>query len=196
MADAIVTADRVDEVANEVAHSTLSAAERGSFARFVANNRKRPESYDGKSVRQIINFEVAYENGIDAVEASERREEANARHLETLIDARVTSGRDSGRVIEFGVTLRNKTAKRIKHVDVELEIIDTLTRKQLGLIELNIDRNLGPHASATFPFPVHYSVFAIDAPKLIAAAHRSKTFDVRPSQIIYADGSAVGIPGD
>lgn len=196
MGDAIVTTDRLDELASEVARSALSAANRGAFARFVKNNRKRPEAYDGKTVRQIVNFEVAYENGLAAVEATERREEANARHLETMIDARVASGRDLGRAIAFGVSLRNKTDKRVKHVDVELEITDALVHKQLGLIELNIDRDLGPHASATFAFPVRYGVFGIDAAKMMAASHRAKTFAVRPTQVIYADGSAVGIPSD
>jgi len=194
--DTVVYAATIEAVADAVASGDLPAADRSAFAHFVANNRNRPEAYDGKTVRQIVNFEIAYENGVASIANSDRREEANARALERVIDARVVSGRDLDRAIVFGISIRNKSSKSIKHVDLELTVRDAAAHKTVGRLVLNIDRLVPPHATATFPFPVRYAVFGGDAGSMIAAARRAKTYDVRPSAILFADGSRAGDESD
>ena len=194
--DTVVSAAHLDDAAKAVAASALPASDRGAFARFVAANRKRPEAYDGKTVRQIVNFEISYENGLAAVAAGEARAEANGERLRALLDARVTGSRDADRWISFDVTLRDKSAKAIRHVDLELEIDDATTKRRVGEIELNVDHAVHPHATVAFAVPVRYSSFGSATGTMLAAAHHRKTFDVRPDHIVYADGSDVGIEGD
>jgi hypothetical protein len=192
----IVSADAVDAALHDVANGPLSRRDRDAFARFMAANRHRPEAYDGKTVRQIVNFEVAYENGIAEDARNQARDKINARVIAGLIDARVLSARDGDRQIIFRIVLRNKTSKTMKHADVGLVVTDAASRKAVGHIELNIDRVLAPHATATFDFPVRYASFGSDTATMIAAGHRPKTFAVEPDHVVYTDGSDAGEAGD
>jgi hypothetical protein len=195
-ADAVVPAGGLVAIASDVAQSALPANQRAAFRRFAATNVDRPEAYVGKTVQQIVDFEIAHENGLASIVNYDRKIAANAKQLGVLVDARVVSGRDGDRIITFDVILHNKTGKAFKHVDLGMVATDVLARAQVGAIELNIDQVVPPHATVQFSFPVRYANFGSATGTMIAAAHRAKTYTVRPDHIVYADGREIGIDDD
>ena len=166
------------------------------YRRFMEQNRDRPEAYAGKTVRQIVNYQIGYENGQRSIANYERNIKRNALKMAALMDARVIGGRDGARAISFDVVLRNKTAKAFKHVDVDLVVTDAATRARVGDIELNIDHAVPPHATVRFAMPVRYANFGSATGSMMAASGRPKTYTTRPDAIEFADGTDVGIADD
>ena len=167
-----------------------------AYRRFMEQNRDRPEAYAGKTVQQIVNYQIGYENGQRAIANYERDIKRNAAKMAVLMDARVLAGRDGARAIAFDVVLHNKTAKAFKHVDVDLVVTDAATRKRVGDIELNIDHAVPPHAAVRFALPVRYANFGSATGTMMAASGRPKTYITRPDAIEFADGTDVGIADD
>jgi hypothetical protein len=194
--DVIVHAGYVDDALQFVAHSTLPASDKKLFAAFFAKNRNRPTTYDGQTVQRIINFQIAYNDGLRDVALAEAREDAAARQIAPLLDAAVLSGKDDVDRIAFVVRVHNKTAKTIKHVDLGLDIFDVTTKGAVGHIELNIDRIVAPHTTATFQVPVMYRLFDADAGMMMGAARHPKRFVVSPDSVQFTDGSVVGAQSD
>jgi hypothetical protein len=166
------------------------------YVRFMQQNRDRPEAYVGKTVRQIVNYQIGYENGQRSIANYERNLKRNALKMAALMEAHVLGARDGARAIAFDVVLHNKTAKAFKHVDVWLVATDATTRKQVGEIELNIDHAVPPHATVRFALPVRYANFGSATGSMMAASGRPKTDTTRPDAIEFADGSDVGIADD
>jgi len=162
----------------------------------MAQNRNRTDTYDGQTVRRIINFQIAYDYGLRDVAQAKAREELYKKQIEPLLDARVLSGKDAHDRIVFTVLLHNKTAKALDHVDLGVDIYDATTKGPIGHIELNLDRKVAAHGSVTFAVPVHYALFDADAGMMMGAAQHRKTFVVSPTAVEFANGSGVGEESD
>ena len=149
----------------------------------MRQNRNRPETYDGQTVRRVINFQLAYEAGLKEVAQQQARDAANSKRLAEILDAAVLSGKDAGRFIVFRVRLNNKTVKTLEHADLRLNIFDAATKKALASMELNIDRRVPAHRASTFDMPVHYALFGSSTSAMMMAAKRPKIFIVHPDRV-------------
>lgn len=188
----IVRAGQVDAALRAVAHSSLSQSDRARFAAFMAHNRNRPESYDGQNVRQIINFETAYEGGTRAVREANVREAANYKRLSSLLTARVASVKSSEDGIVLSIRLANKTAKTISRADLRLQIFGAAPKTRLEEMMLDVPRRLAPHATQTFDMPLGYALFSDRGAALTAAALQRKIYSLEARQIEFSDGTARG----
>ena len=194
--DLVVHAAGVNAALRAVAFGPLTATEKRLFAANMARNRKRPYAFDGLTVRRIINLELAYQQGQHDIVKANEQEEAYKREISPLLGARVLAGKDAGDRIIFTVSLHNKTAKAIDHVDLELDVYDATTKRAIGHIELNLNHHLAAHATDTFAVPVHYRQFDADTGMMMGAANHPKTFDVDAVSIEFVDGTSIGEESD
>lgn len=185
----LVTASTVTVVSHDVENSTLPSDDKKRFAAFLDAHRTTPLSYAGKTVHEIINLQLAYENGVKMA-ANEKKDEAEHRAtLAKLVRVAVTDSKDTDELV---LTLRvtNLTAKTIKHMDLGLQA--DASGRRIGLCELALDSPVPPRTTQDVPMHVHYSHFGEDTTSMMHAAGKPRTYALDVKEIKYTDGTDAG----
>lgn len=184
------TVTRADEgaISAAVRDSRLSEGDKDAFATFLFENAKRPEAFEGKSVREVIVAQRAHDVGV-RLEREDRastlaRRGAMARVI-ALSVARVAD-KASGVEIEIGVA--NRSDETITGFDAGLEVRDVRSRRRIGLAELHIQRRVPPHGRLSFGYPMRYVRFGEDTGSMRLARGRAKTAALDPTGVRFGDG--------
>lgn len=180
-----VTPGNASAVASEVRTSTLPRADKAAFAAFLFDTAKRPQSYDGKTVRGVINAERAHEVGTRLERQDRESDKLRRATMSHVIVLRTPGIRDVEGGIVLQIDAANKTARAIDGFDAGLEVDDKATRHRLGLAELHISHDLAPHAHAVFTYPMRYVRFGEDTASMRLAQGRAKTARLDPLTVRF-----------
>jgi hypothetical protein len=186
----VVHAGRVNEALRLVAASSLSKSDRAAFAAFMTQNRNRPESYDGQTVRRIINYQRAYRLALKTAADSAAEERAHRAGLATLItiSPRAIADRDGAITIELSI--RNKTKKTISYAGAELIVEDAAGSRTIGTTELRFHEVIAPHASRLEKRIVRYASFESGNSTMMDAGGARKRVRAEVLERNYSDGSS------
>lgn len=169
-----VTNENAAQMIGAVRDSSLKPAEKREFETFVRSNEQRQEAYEGKTVREVINAELAFETG-KRLEREDRANDAARRAaMAQLIALNVVKVSDRERGIELVIDGANRTEKPIVGFDAGLEIDDAASHKRIGLAELHVMQALNPKSRAKFTYPMRFVRFGEDTGTMRLAAGRPK----------------------
>jgi hypothetical protein len=189
-----VTTDNIFQTKTTVARSTLPLSDKTAFAAFAQMYVAHPERLTGKTVRTIINQELAYEVGL-RLAAQDRASDAALRtKMARLVEATVVGYGERQRALILHMRVRNKSGKAITSFEAGMQVHDASGRR-IGLLELRVTRSISAGGVARWDLPMTYARFGEDAPSMRRAVGQRKTIALNFTQIIYADGTEAGADG-
>jgi len=170
--------------------STLPAGDKRDFKTFVDSNELRQVAYEGKTVREVINAERAFEVG-KRLEAQDRESDAVRRAaMAKLISLEITHISDRERGVELLVRAQNRTGKPIRGFDAGLEVDDAKSHRRIGLAELHVTQPLRPRAMRTFLYPMRYVRFGEDTGSMRLSAGWPKVAHLDVFGVSFAGSEA------
>jgi hypothetical protein len=186
-----ITSTDIAGVTTAVVESSMPAADKTAYKKMVAQHQKTPRDLQGKTVREMILEEHAYDVGLRLGKQERANEAAHLRAIGELMTLDVRSHREAERQITLTLRVANKTAKTIASLDCGIEVHD---RKgdRIGMAEFDFDRAVRPHETVTFDHAIRYVTFGPDAGSMRLAYQQPKTVSVDVKKIHYKDGSERG----
>lgn len=134
---------------------------------------------------------IAYTIGA-RLAAQDRAQQAEHREqMSRLLDARVLQTRDEDRTVSFLVQLHNKAARAITSLDSGLFVYDT-SGDRIGMTEFHLAKQIQPHSTIAFWYPMRYVRFSEDAGTMRLAAGKPKRVRMEPTEVKFADGTDAG----
>lgn len=184
------TVTRGDEgaISAAVRDSTMSGGDKDAFATFLFDNAKRPEAFEGKTVREVIAAQRAHDVGVRLERedrASTRARRAAMARVIALSIARVTDAQNS---VILNIGISNRSSETITGFDAGLEVDDKGTRRRVGLAELHIERRVPPHSRASFAYPMRYVRFGEDTGSMRLERGRPKAATLDPTGVRFGSG--------
>lgn len=180
-----VTRDNASVIASQVRTSTLPSRDKAAFATFLFDNAKRPEAYEGKTVRGVINAERAHELGT-RLERQDRESDAKRRaSMAQFITLRVPSIRDIDGGVALQIDATNRSENPIDGFEAGLQVDDKATQHRIGLAELHIVHRLPAHAHASFTYPMRYVRFGEDTGSMRLARGKAKVVHLDPYAVHF-----------
>lgn len=186
-----ITPVNLARVTTAVVESGMPAADKIAFKKMVAQHRKNPRDLQGKTVREMILEEHAYELGMRLAKQERASETAHDRAIGELMTLEVRSHRETEHEITLTMRVANKTAKTITSLDCGIEV-DDRKGARIGMAEFDFDRAVKPHQAVTFDHAIRYLTFGPDAGNMRLAYQQPKTVAVDVKKIHYKDGSERG----
>lgn len=187
----VVREARVNEALRLVAASSLPKSDRAAFAAFMRKNRSRPESYDGQTVRRIINYQRAYDSAVKVAAGSVAEERQRRARLAEFITISPRAIVDRDRTITIDLSIRNKTGKTVTYAGAELIVEDATGSRTLGTTELRFPGEIAPHATRVEKRTIRYASFESGNATMMDAIGRRKRVHAEVLEIQYSDGSSV-----
>ena len=187
----VVQVGRVNEALRLVAASSLPKSDRAAFAAFMRKNRSRPESYDGQTVRRIINYQRAYDSAVKVAAGSLAQTREGRARLAKLITISLRKIVDRDRAIAIDLSIRNKTGKTVTYAGAELIVEDATGSRTLGTTELRFPGEIAPHATRVENRTIRYASFESGNATMMDAIGRRKHVRAEVLEIRYSDGSSV-----
>lgn len=184
-----VDAATVDSEMTAVSASSLPQGDKNAFEAFITDHHNQPGSFDGKTVRDVINMQLAYENGQKMAQQARVDEENHRREIAKLMRAIVLHSTE-GQSIDLAVRIVNTTGKTVRRV--EMGLMATHNGKRIGMCEVALDRDIAPNGTIETTIPLHYSQFGEDATPMMNAAGKPKTYALDVKEIKYTDGTDAG----
>lgn len=189
--DLTVTASNAQAVMTRIAASHMEPMDKDRFAAFVETHQKSPGAYDGKTVRQIINLQEAYEIGLRMTAQTEIDDRRHRSELAKLMQARVDRTREADRMVELTLSIANTSVKTVKSLEFGLFVMGS-DGKRIAMTEFRTGEPIAPHGTRTITVPMRYVRFGADAGAMVEAAGRPKTYSVVVKEIKYTDGTDAG----
>ena len=186
----VVYKGQVNAALRLVAHSSLSKSDRAAFAAFMAKNLNRPESYDGQTVRRIINYQRAYASALRTAAGSLAEERQRRAGLGKLVTISPRAIVDRDRAITIDLSIRNKTGKTVTYTGAELIVEDAAGSRTIGTTELRFPGEIAPHATRVEKRTVRYANFESGNATMMDAIGRRKRVRAEVLEIRYSDGSS------
>ena len=186
-----IYAKNVAGVSQRVAQSALPQTDKLAFAAMIDQHRAKLSVLDGKTVRDIINQERAYEVGL-LLGAQERANDLKHEKLIVgIMSLAVIGHRDEDHRIVLTLRVQNKTAKTMRRFDSGIEVHDTKGTR-LGIAEFETQSTIAPHQTAAITIAIPYLRFGEDAGSMRLAAGKAKSIDLDVKEIKYTDGTDAG----
>jgi len=187
----IVTNENAQTMIRDVDASTLSAEDKRAFRSFIQSNERRQEAYEGKTVREVINAETAFETGKRLELADRASDAARRKAMARLISLDVKRIVDAARGINLTVSATNRTRDAVTGFEAGLEVDDARSHKRLGLAELHVARTVPPGGRVTFAYPMRYVRFGEDTGAMRLAAGTPKTAHLDVFAVNFAHAHAI-----
>lgn len=186
------TVTRSDEtsISAAVRDGRLPQSDKDAFAAYLFDNAKRPEAFEGKTVREVIEAQRAHEVGVRLERQDRESTRARRAAMARVIVLAVRGIRDTANGVVLDVDVTNRSAKAMTGFDAGLEVHDGRTHRRIGLAELHVERRVAPHSRAGFAYPMRYVRFGEDTAGMRLAQGRPKSATLDPAGVRFADGPA------
>ncbi len=188
----LVTAPTLAKVQADVAASTLAPLDKNRFAAFIDDHEQIANAYENKTVRDVINLQIAYEVGLRMAAQAHADDTRHKDELAKLITSKITLVNERERSIVLHIDLQNLTAKQVKTIEIGLEFDNAKGGARVGLSEIRLTRNIAPNGRIAFDYPMRYVRFGEDAGPMMASKGAAKTLTAQVTEIKYADGTDAG----
>lgn len=184
------TVTRANEgaVSAAVRDSKLSEGDKDAFATFLFENAKRPEAFEGKSVREVIVAQRAHDVGVRLEREDRASTLARRAAMSRVIALSVTRVTDAQNSLHLNISVANRSSETITGFDAGLEVDDKRSRRRVGLAELHVERRVPPHSRLSFDYPMRYVRFGEDTGSMRLARGRAKTATLDPMGVRFGSG--------